>query len=132
MLLWMQKHFDRWNEQKSKLNNTTTTRFFKEREIWFCYLGLNVGNEEDGDTRTLLRPVIILKKLSNKMFFAIPLTRTPRFGKEYFTVIDSHGVSFAMLSQGRTLDNRRLKYNSRTMPEDEFESLKLRFLLNIL
>jgi hypothetical protein len=128
----MKKDFPRWNEKKAELNNATTTRFFREREIWFCYLGLNIGYEEDGDAKTLLRPVIILKKLSNKTLFAIPLTRTQRFGKEYFTVIDSHGVSFAMLSQGRTLDGRRLKYNSRTMPEDEFESLKLRFLLNIL
>ena len=132
MLLWMQKNFGRWNELKTKLNDITTTRFFKEREIWFCYLGFNVGYEEDGDARTLLRPVIVLKKLSNKTFFGIPLTRTPRFGKEYFTVIDSYGVSFAMLSQGRTLDVRRLKYNSRTIPEDEFESLRLRFLLNVL
>jgi hypothetical protein len=128
----MQKDFDHWNEQKSKLNNMNPSFSFKEREIWFCYLGLNVGYEEDGDARTFLRPVIILKKLSNKTFFAIPLTRTPRFGKEYFTVIDSHGVSFAMLSQGRTLDGRRLEYRSRIMSEDEFESLKLRFLLHTL
>jgi mRNA interferase MazF len=132
MLLWMQKDFPRWSERKSQLNDISSIFVFKEREIWFCYLGLNVGYEENGDVRAFLRPVIILKKFSNMTFFAIPLTRTPRFGKEYFTVIDSHGVSFAMLSQGRTLDGRRLKYNSRTMPEDEFESLKLRFFLNIL
>jgi len=132
MLAWMQKDFDRWNEQKTKLNITTTTRFFKEREIWFCYLGLNIGHEQDGEVGTYLRPVIVLKKFPNKTFFAIPLTHTQRFGKEYFTVIDNHGVSFAILSQGRALDIRRLKYYSRTMSEGEFASLKLRFLLNIL
>ena len=132
MLVWMQKDFGRWNERKAKLNNIKPTFSFKEREIWFCYLGLNLGYEEDGDARTFLRPIIILKKLSNMTFFGIPLTRTPRFGKEYFTVIDSHGVSFAMLSQGRTLDGRRLEYRSRIMSEGEFESLKPRFLLDTL
>ena len=85
-----------------------------------------------GESKTFVRPVIILKKFSNEVFFGVPLTRTPRFGKEYFTVINDHGVGFAMLSQGRILDARRLKYYSATMPESEFESLKLRFLLNVL
>ncbi|HUC01768.1 MAG TPA: type II toxin-antitoxin system PemK/MazF family toxin [Candidatus Paceibacterota bacterium] len=125
----MQKDFDRWNAQKSKLNNEITTQLFKEREIWFCYLGLNIGHEQDGGVKTFLRPVIVLKKISNEMFFGIPLTRTPRFGKEYFTIINNHGVGFAMLSQGRTLDARRIKYCSAIIPEDEFESLKLCFLL---
>ena len=132
ILVWMQKDFDRWNQHKAELNNATITRFFKEREIWFCYFGLNIGHEQDGDAKKFLRPVIILKKLSNRMFFAIPLTRTPRFGKEYFSLIDSHGVSFAMLSQDVCWTHDVLNIIRRMMPEDEFESLKLRFLLNAL
>jgi len=132
MLLWMQKDFSRWNEHKSKLNDENSPFFFKEREIWFCYLGLNIGHEQDGDAETFLRPALILKKFPNETFFAIPLTRTPRFGKEYFTVIDDPGMSIALLSQGRVLDARRLIRRINTMSESEFESLKLRFLLNIL
>ncbi len=132
MLLWMQKDFDRWNEQKSRLDDANPSFHFKEREIWFCYFGLNIGHEQDGDAKKFLRPVLILKKFSSKTFFAIPLTHTPKFGKEFFTVIDDPGVSIALLSQGRTLDSRRLFYYSATMSEDEFESLRLRFLLNIL
>ena len=132
MLVWMQKDFDRWNGQKAELNNAASMLSFKEREIWFCHLGLNIGHEQDGDAKKFLRPVIILKKLSDEMFFGVPLTRTPRFGKEYFTIINDHGVGFAMLSQGRAFDARRLKYCSAVMAEDAFESLKLRFLLNIL
>jgi mRNA interferase MazF len=132
MLVWMQKDFDRWNGEKSRLNALPSVFLFKEREIWFCHLGLNIGHEQDGDVNKFLRPVAILKKISDEMFFGVPLTRTPRFGKEYFTIINDHGVGFAMLSQGRALDARRLKYYSAIIPEDEFESLKLRFLLNIL
>jgi len=132
MLVWMQKDFSRWSEQKTKLNDVTVTLSFKEREIWFCYLGLNIGHEQDGDAETFLRPVLILKKFPNETFFAIPLTRTPRFGKEYFTVIDDPGISIALLSQGCVLDARRLVRRINSMSEKEFESLKLRFLLNIL
>jgi hypothetical protein len=128
----MEKDFDAWNRRKAILNGSVKMLFFREREIWFSYLGLNIGHEQDGDAGTFLRPVIIFKKVSNAVFFGIPLTRSPRFGKEYFTVINSHGIGFAMLSQGRVFDARRLKYCSAVMPESEFESLKLRFLLNIL
>jgi mRNA interferase MazF len=128
----MQKDFDRWNKEKSKLNAFPPLFLFKEREVWFSHLGLNIGHEQDGDAEKFLRPVIILKKFSDETFFGVPLTRTPRFGKEYFTIINDHGVRFAMLSQGRALDARSLKYCSAVMSEREFESLKLRFLLNIL
>jgi len=132
MLVWMQKDFDRWSKQKAKLNDINVTLSFKEREIWVCYFGLNIGHEQDGDAKTFLRPVLILKKFPNKTFFAIPLTRTPRFGKEYFTVVNDPRTSIALLSQGCVLDARRLVRRINIMSESEFESLKLRFLLNIL
>lgn len=128
----MEKDFCSWHVRKSQLNDRTKTPFFKEREIWFCYLGMNIGCEEDGEASTFLRPVIILKKFKNNTFFGVPLTRTPRFGRNYFTVIDNHGTSFAMLAQGRILDGRRLYYRSRIMPRSDLESLTLRFLLGIL
>lgn len=128
----MEKDFDRWNVRKAILNDNFDIPFYKERDIWFCYLGMNVGCEEDGDISAFLRPIIVLKKFKNGTFFGVPLTRTPRFGKYYFTVIDNHGRSFAMLAQGRVLDGRRLYYRSRIMSENDFESLRLRLLLSIL
>jgi hypothetical protein len=128
----MEKDFDRWNIQKTFLNNNFNVPFYKERDVWFCYLGMNIGCEEDGDISAFLRPIIVIKKFKNGTFFCVPLTHTPRFGKHYFTIIDGHGTSFAMLAQGRILDGRRLYYRSRIMPENDFESLKLKFLLSIL
>ena len=49
----MKKDFDRWNEQKSKLNDLDSVFLFKEREIWFCYLGLNIGHEQDGGIQNI-------------------------------------------------------------------------------
>ncbi len=44
----MKKDFGNWHNKKDKLENIEKRPFFKEREIWFCYLGLNIGDEEDG------------------------------------------------------------------------------------
>lgn len=44
----MQKDFDSWNEQKKQLENTQKTVLFKEREIWWTSIGVNIGNESCG------------------------------------------------------------------------------------
>jgi mRNA interferase MazF len=97
--LGMEKDFDSWNAKKSDLNNRQDIPFFHEREIWFCHVGVNIGVEVDGVGINFLRPVVIIKKINNTAFIAIPLTRTPRQGKFYFPMTDDPGDSFAVLSQ---------------------------------
>ena len=41
------KDFDAWNKQKILLENTQRNISFHEREIWWCSLGLNIGDEQD-------------------------------------------------------------------------------------
>ena len=120
----MKKDFDGWNAKKSDLNNIQNVPFFREREIWFCHIGLNISSEEDGSGKDFLRPVLIMKKTSKTAFIGIPLTRTPRFGKFYFPINDDHGASSIILSQIRAMDARRLLYRSRIMPEDLFCALR--------
>jgi mRNA interferase MazF len=123
----MEKDFSGWHIRKSELNAISSIPFFHEREVWFCYLGMNIGSEEDGSIGSFLRPVLILRKFENGTFFGVPLTRTPRFGRYYFTV-DHDNSSFAMLAQGRIIDGRRLSYRSGIMPEEPFENLRADFL----
>lgn len=42
--------FDEWNKLKKQLHqkNTATIPYFYEREIWWCFLGKNIGWEQDG------------------------------------------------------------------------------------
>ena len=122
----MEKKFDLWNEKKKEANRSERL-IFAEREIWFCRLGINVGFEQDGVGEEFFRPVVVLKKLNDATFIAIPLTRTPRSGKYYAPVIDAHGVSYAMLAQVRMIDARRLAYKSRTMAEAAFRDLESKF-----
>jgi hypothetical protein len=44
----MQKDFDRWNKTKKKLNAEIEPLYFREGEIWWVHLGVNVGYEIDG------------------------------------------------------------------------------------
>jgi len=45
----MNKDFNFWNDQKKLTNDLDPSNiYFKEREIWWCHLGANVGQEQDG------------------------------------------------------------------------------------
>jgi hypothetical protein len=38
--------FDDWNDQKKNLDKSAPTPpLFKEREIWWCTYGVNIGSE---------------------------------------------------------------------------------------
>jgi len=78
--------YDAWNEEKKAIQNSATPpAFFKEREVWWCSLGVNVGNEQNGDTQqhdgrpaTFRRPVLVLRKISNRACIVLPLTTQGR------------------------------------------------------
>ena len=122
----MKKDFKKWHGQKQKVENERPRVFFSEREVWFCYLGGNVGFEQDGRGEEFLRPIVVLKKFNNEVLWVVPLTRTKKKNKYYFTF--SFGgdkeVSVAILSQIRLMDAKRLKYKIGDMETEDFKTLK--------
>ena len=44
------KDFDSWNTLKQRLNSKEdkSVPWIKEREIWWCSVGINIGHEADG------------------------------------------------------------------------------------
>jgi mRNA interferase MazF len=81
---------------------------YKEGEIWWCSIGENVGFEEDGKGQNYLRPALILKIHSRRLFFGVPLSTTDHRGKFYYPFSFDDKVSVALLSQSRTMDSGRL------------------------
>jgi mRNA interferase MazF len=71
----MEKDFDGWNEIKKNVDAKPERVFFHPRELWFAHTGLNVGFEQDGSGAESLRPVLIIRKFNNEIFWCIPLTR---------------------------------------------------------
>ena len=103
------KEFDNWNVKKQSLNNSLSKPpYFKEREIWWLSIGVNVGYEEDGKHEDFLRPVLIMKKFNQNMFLGIPLS-TKIKSNPYYIVITAQGKTVsAMISQLRVFSSKRL------------------------
>ena len=70
----MDKNFDDWNLVKKNLDKNDSSPTFQKREIWWCSIGLNIGHEENGKNKDYSRPVLIIRKFNNHIFWGIPLT----------------------------------------------------------
>ena len=103
------------------------THLFKEREVWWCSIGLNIGDEEFGKGAQFLRPVLIFKKFSSNSFLGLSLTGTFKEGSWYAhsTVLGKKGS--VMLNQARIFDKRRLVSRIETITGDEFENIQTKF-----
>lgn len=129
-----EKDFKKWHSKKALINDIVQPPFFHEREIWFCYLGTNVGFEQDGSKEDFLRPVVIVRKFNDKIFWGIPLTR-PKEDKKIIKKSEKYYYRFsfiagtesmAILSQIRLIDSKRLATLMGTIDREGFQKLKLK------
>jgi mRNA interferase MazF len=128
----MKKDFNKWNNKKIIINDIEHIPFFHEREIWFCFLGVNVGYEQDGQGKDFQRPVVIIKKFNKEICWVIPLSKTKKRNKYYFTFpFDKKTISVAILSQIKLIDAHRLSRKIGVMKEEDFQALieKLKAIL---
>ena len=131
------KDFDVWNEDKKAVHSSVVRVRFKDREVWWCKVGINVGYEINGKA-LFLRPVLIIRKISSNTFIGIPLTRKEKGAIDrkgvasfYYSlgdiVSDSEGKaleSLLELSQIRLFDTRRLVSRQYRMHEKTFGQVK--------
>ncbi len=119
------KDFDTWSIQKKELHTTGTAKLYHSREVWWCILGVNVGFEQDGSGSSSSRPVLILKGFSKYVCLAIPLTTSAKTNPYHFPLgkIDTK-ESFAILSQLRLIDTRRLVDKICFVSIEKFEEIK--------
>lgn len=123
----MEKEFDDWNKIKKIINKEKMKRYFYEGDIWLCNVGINVGHEEDGKGEIFLRPVIVIKKIENNLFFGIPLTTSNKYIKnKYFYEFEyiKNVKSYAILSQTKTFDFKRLYVKHGKIKNDDFLEIK--------
>jgi mRNA interferase MazF len=119
------KEFDAWNEIKKSTHakEIIDSLYFHEREIWWCSLGVNIGVETDGKHENFERPMLVIKKFNGQMFWAIPLTTQEKIGKYYFPIKQEDKISFAGITQIRTLSSKRLIRKMGMVSEVDFVSL---------
>ncbi len=107
----MEDIYYQWHKIKSGINRLDSSNFyFKERDIWWCYYGANVGREQNGKNKLFLRPVLIFKKLSRKTCLVIPLSTQIKYGNHYFFLLsETNIIRTATLSQIKMIDVKRLR-----------------------
>jgi mRNA-degrading endonuclease toxin of MazEF toxin-antitoxin module len=118
-----QKDYSLWHKLKTWIHNEEPRVFFHERQIWFCSLGENVGFEQDGKGQQFLRPVVIIRKFNNQIFWAAPLTSKIKKSEYYFEISFDGKKNSAILSQLRLIDAKRLRYKIGVLSEDQFLGL---------
>ena len=120
----MQKDFDGWNKRKKEINQEQPN-FYHEREIRWCSLGINIGFEQDGTSKTYRRPVLILRGFSRNVCLIVPMTTSTKKNPYHLEVATIEGQkSFAILSQIRLIDTKRLHDRLIILDKKRFEEIK--------
>jgi mRNA interferase MazF len=120
----MVKRFLEWIGLKEKIHNTQSIPpFFREGEIWWCYMGENIGVEINGKHGQFSRPVLVFKKYDRYSFFALPLSTKNKTGSWYASITFGGINQVVVLSQGRALDYRRFKEKMGELEEKQVASV---------
>jgi mRNA interferase MazF len=99
--------------------------FFKEREIWWCYLGTNIGSEQNGSGENLERPILIIKKIHQKLFIGLPITSKIKVIPYYFQISPINGKQNSVLiHQIRVLSSERLRRRISNLNKEYFYQIK--------
>jgi len=127
--------YDNWNKIKKDISKNNKEINFNQKEIFMSYVGYNIGFEQNGDKeKNYLRPILVYKKFSKKLFLGIPLTTTQRDGKFYYSFsFKKDKISTAILSQIRLFDSKRCKYRMGKISNSDFKILieKFKKLTNV-
>lgn len=103
-----EKRFDEWNIEKQRLHNFGRQPAIKNGEIWWCSMGENVGVEINGKGAAFMRPVLVVRKLSEASFVGLPLTSQLHEGTWYGYFRFKGKDEYAVLAQIRTFSVKRL------------------------
>ncbi len=99
--------------------------FPKEREVWMCSLGRNIGFEQNGTGDGLGRPVLVVKKFNNKMFWVVPLSSRQKEFDFYYNFYDAAGMpASAILAQLRLLSVKRFDRNLYEVSMETLEDIQ--------
>jgi len=122
----MEKDYKIWTPIKTKINNNKSYPLgFRERDVWICNIGENIGFEEDGKRKDFTRPVLILKVFNRKFCHIVPLSTTDKRGIYYYPFDGKTGkTSVAILSQTRSIDATRLHEKVGKISKRDFDEIK--------
>lgn len=119
------KDFDQWNKEKKGLEDVGHDILsFHEREIWWCSIGVNLGDEQDGKNELFERPVLVLKKFNNKVAWVLPMSTKPKDGIYYHMLEHEKQTFSVILSQLRLVSVKRFRRFVRKISPHQFELIQ--------
>lgn len=123
----MEKNFNGWNKQKQMLSQRVIgdSLYCLEKEIWICFLGINIGSEQDGQGSHFLRPVLVIKVINSQTFLGIPITTKIHHDPYYIKFNLGASDQWVIISQIRLLSVRRLQRFVGVMTNDYFQTIVL-------
>ncbi len=95
-------------------------------EIFWCYLGMNIGSEQNGAGYNLVRPIVIINIFSDNFFLVAPLTTKYHKGDWYVKI--SFNNSIVILNQVRPIDAKRLRNSIGMVTEQELKYIIDRYI----
>lgn len=119
-----EKNFQEWILLKEKLHFNNSRPKIKERDIWWCSFGENIGVEINGKGRLFSRPVYVYKKLGRYGFIGVPLTSKIKTGSWYVAFVFQGKTQTAVLSQVRTFSVARLSNRMGKLDETDAKKIK--------
>ncbi len=88
-------------------------------------MGCNLGHEQDGKGEQFERPILIIKKFNNRIFWALPLTTKNKENVFYFKIKTKDGLEVSViLLQIRLMDVSRLNEKIESMSQIDFQNIK--------
>lgn len=102
------KTLQEWFKIKISLWKKDNPTVFKQGEIWWCSLGMNLGEEIFGKGVKFTRPILVFRKFTSNSFLGLPLTKQEKQGTWYVEITIHGAKNWVMLNQARVLDKKRL------------------------
>ena len=121
----MNKDFDKWNIEKKAIHARRDKLLYREREVRWCNLGVNVGFEHDGTGEKYARPVLILKGYSRDVCLVLPLTTSTKENPYHISVgLIADREASVIISQLRLVETRRLDQRIDVLDKATFERIR--------
>ena len=117
-----------WWKTGVRLRGRKSKPLFKEGEVWWTSIGLNIGVEIFGKGDQFARPVLIFKKFNADSFLGIPLTSRLKDELWYIPLRCVDREARAVLSQTRCFDAKRLMKRMVALTDEQFVAIKQMFL----
>jgi mRNA-degrading endonuclease toxin of MazEF toxin-antitoxin module len=88
---------------------------------------MNLGREQNGSSRDFSRPVLVVQKSNNEMFWVVPLTTKQKALDFYFNFDDPSGAHVAaVLAQLRLVSISRLRRDIYVLPAPMLGEVRMR------